>query len=121
MGVEPFWKALVSHLLSRLIPKRCGAIPCTQLSAEWAAQRIQNLSLPRAVLGHCSGRRGAKNVKSLIEQFHYPRLGPGMLWERTQQLIEQRGGEVRLNTTVMKVLHREGRAIGVVARSKWAR
>ncbi len=97
--------------------EKVWGIPCTQLSAEWAAQRIQNLSLPRAVLGALFGARGAKNVKSLIEQFHYPRLGPGMLWERTQQLIEQRGGEVRLNTTVMKVLHREGRAIGVVARS----
>ena len=69
------------------------------------------------MLGAIFGARGAKNVKSLIEEFHYPRLGPGMLWERTQQLIEQRGGEVRLNTTVMKVLHRDGKAIGVVARS----
>ncbi len=97
--------------------EKVWGIPCTELSAEWAAQRIQNLSLPRAVLGALFGARGAKNVKSLIEQFHYPRLGPGMLWERTQQLIEQRGGEVRLNTTVMQVLHRDGKAIGVVARS----
>src|SRR5512141_2467117 len=97
--------------------EKVWGIPCNQLSAQWAAQRIQNLSLPRAVMGAIFGARGAKNVKSLIEEFHYPRLGPGMLWERTQQLIEQRGGEVRLNTTVMKVLHREGKAIGVVARS----
>jgi protoporphyrinogen oxidase len=97
--------------------EKVWGIPCDQLSAQWAAQRIQNLSLPRAVLGALFGARGAKNVKSLIEQFHYPRLGPGMLWERTQQLIEQRGGEVRLNTTVVKVLHRDGKAIGVVARS----
>jgi protoporphyrinogen oxidase len=98
--------------------EKVWGIPCTELSAEWAAQRIQNLSLPRAVMGAIFGARGAKNVKSLIEQFHYPRLGPGMLWERTQQLIVQRGGEVRLNSTVMKVLHRDGKAIGVVARSE---
>jgi protoporphyrinogen oxidase len=97
--------------------EKVWGIPCDQLSAQWAAQRIQNLSLPRAVLGAIFGARGAKNVKSLIEEFHYPRLGPGMLWERAQQLIEQRGGEVRLNTSVVKVLHREGRAIGVVTRS----
>ena len=97
--------------------EKVWGIPCAELSAEWAAQRIQNLSLPRAVIGAIFGARGAKNVKSLIEEFHYPRLGPGMLWERTQQLIEQRGGEVRLNTTVMKVLQRDGRAIGVVART----
>ncbi|NTU61912.1 MAG: FAD-dependent oxidoreductase, partial [Chloroflexi bacterium] len=91
--------------------------PCDQLSAQWAAQRIQNLSLPRAVMGAVFGARGAKNVKSLIEQFHYPRLGPGMLWERTQQLVEQSGGEVRLSTEVVKVLHRDGKAIGVVAQA----
>jgi protoporphyrinogen oxidase len=56
-------------------------------------------------------------VKSLIEEFHYPRLGPGMLWERTQQLIEQHGGEVRLNTEVVKVLHHDDKTTGVVARS----
>jgi protoporphyrinogen oxidase len=97
--------------------EKVWGIPCAELSAEWATQRIQNLSLPRAVLGALFGARGAKNVKSLIEQFHYPRLGPGMLWERTQQLIEQRGGEVRLNTMVEKVLHRDGQTLGVVARS----
>ena len=94
--------------------EKVWGIPCDQLSAQWAAQRIQNLSLPRAVMGAIFGARGAKNVKSLIEEFHYPRLGPGMLWERTQQLIEQRGGEVRLNTAVMKVLHRRR-----TARSGW--
>ncbi len=97
--------------------EKVWGIPCDQLSAQWAAQRIQNLSLPRAVIGAILGARGAKNVKSLIEEFHYPRLGPGMLWERTQQLIEQRGGEVRLNTAVVKVLHRDGKASGVVAQT----
>jgi protoporphyrinogen oxidase len=97
--------------------EKVWGIPCDQLSAQWAAQRIQNLSLPRAVLSAVLGARGAKNVKSLIEQFHYPRLGPGMLWERTQQLIEERGGEVRLNTEVVRVLRLDSQAIGVVARS----
>jgi protoporphyrinogen oxidase len=97
--------------------EKVWGIPCDQLSAQWAAQRIQNLSLPRAVMGALFGARGAKNVKSLIEEFHYPRLGPGMLWERTQRLIEQHGGEVRLNTEAVKVLHRDGKALGVVARS----
>ena len=97
--------------------EKVWGIPCNELSAEWAAQRIQNLSLPRAVIGALLGARGAKNVKSLIEEFHYPRLGPGMLWERTQQLIEERGGEVRLNTEVVKVLRRAERVTGVVVRS----
>lgn len=97
--------------------EKVWGIPCSKLSAQWAAQRIQNLSLPRAVWGAVFGARGAKNVKSLIEEFNYPRLGPGMLWERTQQLLGASGNEVRVNAEVVKVLHRSGRAIGVVVRS----
>lgn len=97
--------------------EKVWGIPCDQLSAQWAAQRIQNLSLPKAVMGAIFGARGAKNVKSLIEEFHYPRLGPGMLWERAQQMIEERGGEVRLNADVIKVRHDRGRVTGVVVRS----
>ncbi len=97
--------------------EKVWGIPCDQLSAQWAAQRIQNLSLPRAVLGALVGARGAKNVKSLIEEFHYPRLGPGQLWERTQQLVERCGGKVHLNTEVVRIHHEAGRATGVVIRS----
>ncbi len=97
--------------------EKVWGIPCNQISAEWAAQRIQNLSLPRAVIGALFGARGAKNVKSLIEQFNYPRLGPGMLWERTQQILIERGNEVRLNAEVVKVLYRSGRVVGVIVRS----
>jgi protoporphyrinogen oxidase len=145
LGVGQSFLVLMSYLRSRIFPYRqentfeewvsnrfgqrlyriffktytekVWGIPCAQLSAEWAAQRIQNLSLPRAVLGALFGARGAQNVKSLIEEFHYPRLGPGMLWERTQQLIVERGGEVRLNADVVKVRHDHGRATGVVVRS----
>jgi len=96
--------------------EKVWGVPCTQLSAQWAAQRIQGLSLPWAVWNAIFGQRGAKNVKSLIEKFNYPRLGPGMLWERVQQIVEARGGEVRLETQVIKVLHRSGHAYGVVVR-----
>src|SRR5512135_67921 len=97
--------------------EKVWGIPCNQLSAQWAAQRIQNLSLPRAVWSALFGTRGAKSVKSLIEEFRYPRLGPGMLWERTQQILEERGSEVRLNAEVIQVLHRAGRVFGVRVRS----
>ena len=95
--------------------EKVWGIPCSQISAEWAAQRIQGLSLPRAVWNAIFGQRGGA-VKSLIEQFDYPRLGPGMLWERTQQLLEARGDEVCLNADVVKVMHTLGRATGVVVR-----
>jgi len=96
--------------------EKVWGIPCTQLSALWAAQRIQGLSLPGAMWNAIFGQRGAKHIKSLIEQFNYPRLGPGMLWDRTRRIIESSGGEVHMETAVDKVLHKSGKAVGVAAR-----
>ncbi|NOQ64207.1 MAG: NAD(P)-binding protein [Methyloprofundus sp.] len=82
--------------------EKVWGISCTELRAEWAAQRIKGLSLPTAVL---TALNLVSRPKSLIEVFDYPRHGPGMLWERCAELIEQGGGEVRLNSTVVAVEH----------------
>ncbi|MGH2591964.1 MAG: NAD(P)/FAD-dependent oxidoreductase [Anaerolineae bacterium] len=95
--------------------EKVWGIPCSEISAQWAAQRIQNLSLPRAVWNAVFGQRDG-TVKSLIQQFEYPRLGPGMLWERVSEIVKAQGSEVRLNTEVVRALYRAGRAIGVVIR-----
>ncbi|HEY4690436.1 MAG TPA: NAD(P)/FAD-dependent oxidoreductase [Anaerolineae bacterium] len=95
--------------------EKVWGIPCSEIGAQWAAQRIQSLSLPRAVWSAVFGQRGGK-VKSLIQEFHYPRLGPGMLWERVAEIVESRGSTVRLNVEVVRVLHRGGRVNGVVIR-----
>src|SRR5262249_50935149 len=42
-------------------------------------------------------------IKTLIEQFHYPRLGPGMMWNAFRRVVEKRGGCVRTNTEVVRV------------------
>lgn len=95
--------------------EKVWGIPCDQISAKWAAQRIQSLSLPRAVWNAIFSRNG-NGVTSLIQHFHYPRLGPGMLWERTAQIVSEQGSEVCLNTEVLCVHHQRGRVIGVTLR-----
>ena len=85
---------------------------CTEISAEWAAQRIKGLSFRTVVLNAVLGNPKQK-IKSLIDEFLYPRLGPGALWERIQQRVIEQGGEVHLNQGVRQV-HRDGtRVIGV--------
>ncbi|HJU03629.1 MAG TPA: NAD(P)/FAD-dependent oxidoreductase [Nitrospiraceae bacterium] len=79
--------------------EKVWGIPCSELKAEWAAQRIKNLSMRTALLRMLGKGRG--NVRSLIEEFSYPRLGPGMMWNAVKQYIEDHGGEVRLNTEVI--------------------
>ncbi len=87
--------------------EKVWGIPCEQIGADWAAQRIQGMSLKRAVI---NALFGSQNAKSLIKEFDYPILGPGMMWERTQQILQSQGAPVELNTTVTRI-EREGTRI----------
>lgn len=87
--------------------EKVWGIPCNKIRADWAAQRIQGMSLKRAVI---NALFKTQNAKSLIKEFDYPILGPGMMWERCHELIEQKGGTVQLNTRVTRV-EREGSRI----------
>jgi protoporphyrinogen oxidase len=78
--------------------EKVWGIPCSEIRADWAAQRIRGISFVRAAL-HAVFRAGDQT--SFIDQFFYPRLGPGQMWERTADLVTALGGEVRLNTTVV--------------------
>jgi len=101
--------------------EKVWGIPCTEISAEWAAQRIKNLSLTEAFRnallskGGCS--RDGEVIPTLIEEFSYPRHGPGMMWERCRDLLQDRGSRVLLNTRAHKVRHKDGRVESVLARN----
>jgi protoporphyrinogen oxidase len=95
--------------------EKVWGVPAHEIKADWAAQRIKNLSLGKAVLNSLRPRRGQTDVTSLIEQFEYPRLGPGMMWERARELVEDAGSPVVLGAHVERI-HREGdRAAAVTA------
>lgn len=96
--------------------EKVWGIPGSEISAEWAAQRIKGLSLAVAVKDifrrRSSGNRGAV-VKTLIDEFDYPRLGPGMMWETMADLVCQRGGTIRLGARVERI-HWKGDAVEAV-------
>ena len=89
--------------------EKVWGVPCEQISAAWGAQRIKGLSL-RKVVGHffkkMLHRGGSSDIRqkdsetSLIEQFLYPKLGPGQMWEHVADLIEEKGGDIRLGWRV---------------------
>ncbi len=87
--------------------EKVWGIPGSEIQAEWAAQRIRNLSFWTALTSALRLKR--RHVTSLIEEFHYPRLGPGQMWERLAAISEERGVDVRLNHRVTRVLHDETR------------
>jgi protoporphyrinogen oxidase len=95
--------------------EKVWGMPATQIQADWAAQRIKNLSLLTAVARAVLPSRNKKDVASLIEEFQYPKLGPGMMWERCRDHVEERGGDVRMRTAVSAVHRKGGRAVAVTA------
>jgi protoporphyrinogen oxidase len=97
--------------------EKVWGIPCSEIRAEFAAQRIRGLSLPVAVWNALFGpRQGKEVVKTLIEQFEYPRLGPGQMWERAMSFVLTHGGRVCLETEVVKVRHSGGRVTSLLTR-----
>lgn len=94
--------------------EKVWGMPCSEIGADWAAQRIKNLDLVAALRSALlrDGSRG-EVVTSLIERFQYPRLGPGMLWERCRDLLEADGVPTRTGVAVTRIRH-DGRRVTAV-------
>ena len=88
-----FGKKLYSIFFKTYTEKVWG-IPCTEIRAEWAAQRIQGLSLAKAILSAANLNRRSDSIKTLINEFQYPRLGPGQMWETCTDRIRGMGNQV---------------------------
>jgi protoporphyrinogen oxidase len=88
--------------------EKVWGISCSELKAEWAAQRIKDLSLRTALLNMFWKTKTA--IKTLIEEFDYPRYGPGMMWNAVKSEIERRAGTVMTEAEVVRI-NRTGRHI----------
>ena len=110
-----FGKRLYRKFFKTYTEKVWG-IPCHTIGAQWAAQRIQGLSLHTALVNMFIGsrlQRGKEAIRTLIEEFLYPRLGPGMMWEAFQNEIVGYGGEIHLESKVVRLLHDDEQIISV--------
>ncbi len=88
--------------------EKLWGIPCSEISADWAAQRIKGLSLLSAVRSALLGNNG--KVKSLVDQFQFPRLGSGQLYDRAADYLTSHGQTVLLDTEVLRVHHQNNQA-----------
>lgn len=102
-----FGKRLFQTFFKAYTEKVWG-ISCSELKAEWAAQRIKDLSLRTALLNMFLKPR--RTIKTLIEEFDYPRYGPGMMWNAVRNEIERRSGAVWTEAEVVRI-NRTGRHI----------
>jgi protoporphyrinogen oxidase len=91
----------------------------SELSADWAAQRISGLNLTEVIRNALLPRRGGgrgKSPKTLVDRFRYPRLGPGQMWETVATILEERGQQVLMGREVTRVKHRAGRVVAITTR-----
>ena len=108
--VNQFGRKLFSIFFKTYTEKVWG-MPCNEMSADWAAQRIKGLSLWGAVvdglkrsLGLNKRPNDGKAVKTLLESFRYPRLGPGMMWEAARDKIIATGlGQLHMGHTLKQL------------------
>ena len=96
--------------------EKVWGIPCGDIRADWAAQRIKGLSLLAAVknalIQQPAGRKG-EVIASLIDSFDYPERGPGQMWEAVAHTIRAKGCELRLSADVERILWANGRVTAV--------
>lgn len=97
--------------------EKVWGLPCSQIEAEWAAQRIKGLSLVSAIKAAFLGNTG-KKIKTLIEEFDYPRFGPGQMYEAMASKIEGMGGKVLMETSVVGVKYQDGKVVSVEIEDK---
>ncbi len=105
------------NIFFKTYTEKVWGIPCTEIRAEWAAQRIQNLSLAKAIINATAINKRSTKIKSLIDRFQYPRLGPGQMWEKCTDKLIALGAEVRMQHKVEAIEHANGRVVAVRVRT----
>ena len=112
--VDQFGYKLFSIFFKTYTEKVWG-MPCDEMSADWAAQRIKGLSLWGAVMDGLKRSLGLNKspndgmaTKTLLETFRYPRLGPGMMWEAARDHVRAKGNHVLMAHTLESLSQEDG-------------
>ncbi|WP_163549963.1 NAD(P)/FAD-dependent oxidoreductase [Candidatus Frankia nodulisporulans] len=93
--------------------EKVWGVPVNEMPSDWAAQRIKSLSMFNAIVNAVLPKKNQKDITSLIEEFQYPKYGPGMMWETATDKIVKQGGRVVFEEKVRKIHHENGRATGL--------
>jgi protoporphyrinogen oxidase len=93
--------------------ERVWGVPVSDMPADWAAQRVKNLDLRKAVMNAILPKRNQTDITTLIEEFQYPKFGPGMMWEVCTEKVQAAGGTVHLEARVTGINVADGAARSV--------
>ena len=109
--------------------EKVWGVPCTDIDAEWGAQRIKNLSVWKTIKhfvgkklrGKTAGVSQKDTETSLIERFLYPKYGPGQMWEEVARKIEEMGGTIVMEQGVQQLHVRDNRIVAVTTADRSGR
>ncbi len=120
--INRFGKELYATFFKDYTQKVWG-IACNEIEPEWGAQRIKGLSITKTILHAFKQLLPKKKTisqdveTSLIEQFVYPKLGPGYMWETVAKKVQKNGGEVNINQKVVKINTLKGKITSVIVKN----
>ncbi len=100
--------------------EKVWGMPCNEISADWAAQRIKGLSLLGAVksaLFSSKKTSDGETIKTLIDEFEYPKLGPGMMWQVAAEKVQARGAKLHMGSRVCGIRCEGGNVVEVQAQT----
>jgi protoporphyrinogen oxidase len=127
--INRFGKTLY-HLFFKDYTEKVWGVPCHEIPAEWGAQRIKGVSIRKAIQHAIrstikkkkkTGDISQKDTEtSLIEQFLYPKLGPGQLWEEVARQVQEMGGIILMQHDVIAVNSQDGQITAIEAFNKTA-
>ncbi len=106
--INSFGRFLYRRFFEGYSTKLWGISP-KKMEPDWGKARVGKLSLIGAIKDALFG----SDIKSLIKKFHYPRLGPGKMWETVAAKMKQNGGEILLDSCVKTVFHSQNKITGV--------
>ncbi|MGN0660592.1 MAG: NAD(P)/FAD-dependent oxidoreductase [Oscillospiraceae bacterium] len=117
--INRFGKSLYQMFFEDYTEKLWGVHP-SDISADWGAQRVKGLSVRKviaAALSKTFKKGNASTETSLIEEFYYPKFGPGQMWETLAEKVVQMGGEIRMNRSASGFSAESGKITAVTVKN----
>ena len=114
--INRFGRELYSMFFEGYTEKLWGRHP-SEISADWGSQRVKGISI-REVIKNALSKGKKSDETSLIEEFKYPKYGPGQLWETAAEEIKKLGGKIVLNAEVKSINTKDGKIVSVTANEK---
>ena len=91
------------NIFFKTYTEKVWGVPANTIGADWASQRIKNLSLGKAIVNAILPKKNSEIITTLIDEFKYPKLGPGMMWDSASERLIANGHKIIFNSRVTKI------------------